>query len=224
MTQPLRDLGYIGCFFFQGSWLDQSSPDIEKCPQLENYILAVAFLPSWFRLAQCFRRYHDCKQRVHLINAGKYFTGILVHFANVFRVKTQSNETLAIFLVMSFISSCYSYSWDIYMDWGLLRAPWSDHKRRLLRPKILFPQWFYYYAAVSNLFLRFFWTLPFIPLFLQVPNWLVATQSLLIVVTIGEGFRRAQWSLIRLENEQVNNLEKYRTILEIPPLPLSDTI
>jgi hypothetical protein len=35
-----------------------------------------------------------------------------------------------------------------------------------------------------------------------------------------EGFRRALWALFRLENEQVNNFEKYRTILEIPPLKI----
>ena len=43
-----------------------------------------------------------------------------------------------------------------------------------------------------------------------------STQFLIMVLTIAEGFRRAQWSLIRLENEQLNNFEKYRTILEIP--------
>jgi hypothetical protein len=33
-----------------------------------------------------------------------------------------------------------------------------------------------------------------------------------------EAFRRSQWSLFRVENENVNNLEKYRNILEIPKL------
>jgi hypothetical protein len=191
MTQPLRDLGYISCFFFQGSWLDQSDPSVEQCPLLEDYILSVAFLPFWFRLAQCFRRYYDCKQRVHLINAGKYFSVILVHFTNVLRVKVQSNETMALFILMSFASSCFSYCWDIYMDWGLLRAPWSDPEKALLRPKILFPKWFYYYAAASNLVLRFLWVLPFIPMIITIPHWKLATQGLLIIVTVGEGFRRA---------------------------------
>jgi hypothetical protein len=31
-----------------------------------------------------------------------------------------------------------------------------------------------------------------------------------------ELFRRWQWALIRIENEQVNNLEKYRHVLDIP--------
>lgn len=33
---------------------------------------------------------------------------------------------------------------------------------------------------------------------------------------IVEGIRRAQWALIRVENENCNNFERYRTILEIP--------
>jgi hypothetical protein len=43
------------------------------------------------------------------------------------------------------------------MDWGLIR---SNEKGKLyLRPKILYPAWFYYYAMASNLFMRFFWVL-----------------------------------------------------------------
>jgi hypothetical protein len=33
-----------------------------------------------------------------------------------------------------------------------------------------------------------------------------------------EAFRRAQWALLRVENEQNNNLEQYRTIPLIPPI------
>lgn len=36
------------------------------------------------------------------------------------------------------------------------------------------------------------------------------------ISTIVEAFRRAQWSLIRIENENVNNFERYRNILQIP--------
>jgi hypothetical protein len=35
---------------------------------------------------------------------------------------------------------------------------------------------------------------------------------------LAEGYRRAQWALFRIENEQVNNPERYRTILQIPPI------
>ncbi len=98
------------------------------------------------------------------------------------------------------------------MDWGLLRSfkkgTWG------LRPKHLLPAWFYYYATVSNTLLRLLWILPLISIFM--PGWVLSTQLLIIIICLGELFRRAQWAIIRLENEQVNNFEKYRTFLEVP--------
>jgi hypothetical protein len=38
------------------------------------------------------------------------------------------------------------------------------------------------------------------------------------ITIMAECFRRAQWSLIRVENEQNNNFEQYRTIPIIPPI------
>ena len=155
--------------------------------------------------------------KIHLLNTGKYFSVILIHFANIFKTLMKSNTTLYAFLIIHTLSSLYSYSWDLYMDWGLLRS--KEPGKRFLRNKILLPPWFYYYAVVSNLILRFSWTLIYLPF---VPSWLHTTPHLLItVLAFAEGFRRAQWALIRLENEQINNFEKYRTILEIPPLKVN---
>ncbi len=36
---------------------------------------------------------------------------------------------------------------------------------------------------------------------------------MIFIFSVGEAIRRAQWSLIRVENENNNNFEKYRTIL-----------
>lgn len=77
-VNPLKDMGNVGCFFSRGYWLTSAETNTSVCPLLENYKLAIAFLPFWFRLMQCFRRYHDTKVRAHLINGGKYFTSIMV--------------------------------------------------------------------------------------------------------------------------------------------------
>jgi len=45
--------------------------------------------------------------------------------------------------------------WDLYMDWGILRS--KNIKVYGLREKITFSKYFYYWAAFSNLMLRFFW-------------------------------------------------------------------
>jgi hypothetical protein len=41
------------------------------------------------------------------------------------------------------------------MDWGMLRS--SNPQKYGLREKITFSKYFYYWAAVTNLILRFFW-------------------------------------------------------------------
>lgn len=65
------------------------------------------------------------------------------------------DSSFYIFVAVSIYSTLYSYSWDLYMDWGLLRS--KEPGKKYLRPKLLYPAWFYYYAIVSNFIMRFFW-------------------------------------------------------------------
>jgi hypothetical protein len=37
----------------------------------------LASLPPWWRLLQCFRRYRDSDEKVHLLNAAKYTSSIM---------------------------------------------------------------------------------------------------------------------------------------------------
>jgi hypothetical protein len=53
---------------------------------VEYSLLAVAFIPFWFRLMQCFRRFHETKLVANLKNAGKYFTSMSVQAVNVVAV------------------------------------------------------------------------------------------------------------------------------------------
>jgi hypothetical protein len=46
---------------------------------------------------------------------------------------------------------------------------------------------------------------------------------LTVISIVLECTRRAQWSLIRVENEQVNNFEQYRSIPIIPPIVIAAT-
>lgn len=109
------------------------------------------------------------------------------------------------------------------MDWGLVHNPLTKkNSHPLLRVKRLLPTWFYYYAIISNLLLRFAWCLPYLPPSVLPAGLQANTQMLFIVLALAEGLRRAQWSLIRIENEQVNNPEKYRAMLEIPAVKEED--
>ena len=146
----------------------------------------------------------------HLVNAGKYLASIIMICANYFYGKNPEMRSIVIYLYT--FATVYSYVWDIVMDWGLCRDS------RMLRDRILYPPRYYYFCTVTNFFLRFAWVLPFLPVTIW-PDTFKNLEGLTLLLAIAEIYRRAQWSLFRLENENINNYEKYRTILEIPRLP-----
>lgn len=84
-VNPLKDVGSISCYFIRGLWLTSQNTDNDHCPMLQNYQLAIAFLPYWFRLAQCLRRYHETQLKAHLVNGGKYFSSLCIQFAAIFK-------------------------------------------------------------------------------------------------------------------------------------------
>jgi len=63
-----------------------------------------------------------------------------------------------IFVAINIISTCFTYYWDLYIDWGLFRD--GDRDPKFLRHKLLYPVKFYYVAALTNLMMRLMWILP----------------------------------------------------------------
>ena len=187
----------------------------------------MGFIPYWFRFAQCLNKYHDSRLKNHLINAGKYFSDLCVPFAALWLVKSKESQLLVdevdiafwVYLTIKIISATYSYAWDIYMDWGLLRQNTPGHPHRFLRDKINYHPYFYYWGIVTDGLLRYWWV---VPLFSVTSgpsaSYFNQLQILSALSIFFEAFRRAQWSLIRVENEQNNNFEAYRTIPIIPPI------
>ena len=98
----LRDAILMVFLFASGQWHDIKSwvkyldPKNDHCERskdmymnwssVEYLLLAVAFVPFWFRLMQCFRRFHETKLVANLKNAGKYFTSMSVQAAHVLAV------------------------------------------------------------------------------------------------------------------------------------------
>ena len=128
---------------------------------------------------------------------------------------------------MKLLSTMYSYGWDLYMDWGLLRTTekyyWGLREDR----KILYHQVFYYFAIVTNFLLRFCWTIFVWKNLFKLEaadssesqfDPLEAYKVQFLVLSLCELIRRTQWALLRVENEQLNNFESYRSISIIPPI------
>ncbi|KAF9582759.1 hypothetical protein BGW38_010800 [Lunasporangiospora selenospora] len=126
-------------------------------------------LPPWLRLLQCLRRYRDTLEWFpHLLNAGKY-TASLVNLFVYFSYRHYGGTPLKVaFIVMSFFTSCYTFLWDIYMDWGLFRFGkfgGAAYGRPFLRPELVYQkEWVYYLAIVLDFFGRFSWVVRLIPM------------------------------------------------------------
>ena len=79
---------------------------------------------------------------------------------------------------------------------------------------------FYYFAMITNFFLRFFWL---ISIYKSDEDSHMNTFEVMTCLSLlAEATRRTIWALIRIENEFHNNFEAYRSIPTIPKLKDDD--
>ena len=192
----------------------------------------VSCAPLWFRFQQCLRRYYDTRQRwPHILNALKYAVAHSVVIVSVFHpaFSDHHSQQWALFrytwLASTIASSLYTFVWDVTQDWGLLRAP-GEGGGGVLRSTLLYGSpWWYYWALSSNLFLRFVWVLTLVPFALfeglesesaeaspaSFFSYLLRSPSILFtLLTAAELFRRFQWTLLRVEWEQITRGSGFR--------------
>ncbi|CAF1138714.1 unnamed protein product [Rotaria sp. Silwood1] len=230
------DIEYFFCFYIYdvGWWPVYSSSPTRGffCYSWPQVLLqtVLMILPSWFRFAQCLRRYRDTKQKFpHLVNAGKYASGFFVIGTNAARRATAihyinhpaSNPFLYIWIITAFIGATYKLIWDFKMDWGFFDKNAGENK--LLRDQIVYPSKPYYYAAmVEDIVFRYIWV---INIFMQ-----FRTRSAEYTDVIGfifgliEIFRRFIWNYFRLENEHLNNCGEFRAVRDISIAPIPNTV
>ncbi|XP_072379362.1 solute carrier family 53 member 1-like [Diabrotica undecimpunctata] len=216
------DMQYFICFYITNdSW--SVGKDANYC--VANFLglrAFVACLPPWFRFAQCLRRYRDTKEAFpHIANAVKYATSFFVVIFStlnkIFDDKFESGENPFFYLWIgsSLISSCYAYTWDIKLDWGLFDAKAGDNK--FLREEIVYSStWFYYFAIIEDFILRFGWAF----LISMTEMGFAVEHSMVTILAPLEVFRRFMWNYFRLENEHLNNCGKFRAVRDISVAPL----
>jgi len=127
-------------------------------------------LPAWFRFLQCLRRYRDTFEWFpHLLNAGKYMTSLINLFV-YFSYRHYGGATLRVcFILVSTVTSIYTFSWDVYMDWGLGRLGKQAQAYPLLRQELVYSRvWVYYLAIVLDFLGRFSWVVRLIPMNINV--------------------------------------------------------
>lgn len=131
LVKPLFQLVFSLCFYISGAWLSDGI-EVGVCADsgtlmrvLNPLILA---LPLWFRFMQCLRRYFDThKRHPNLSNALKYALAQTVVLMGVFSHlstdTTTSTRYQILWVTLLTLSTLYTFCWDVFMDWGLLRQP-----------------------------------------------------------------------------------------------------
>lgn len=80
-------------------------------------------------------------------------------------------------------------------------------------------QFFYYFAIVEDLVLRFVWALSLVLTEMKYVSGDVMTTLLAPL----EVFRRFVWNFFRLENEHLNNCGKFRAVRDISIAPIDSS-
>ncbi|XP_031565789.1 xenotropic and polytropic retrovirus receptor 1 homolog [Actinia tenebrosa] len=216
LVVALLDFQYIICFYSHDWHVDSK----ERICDTNLYGLRplVACLPAWFRFAQCLRRYKDTRDVFpHLVNAGKYSTSFfVVAFSTLAKSNSpESDKFFLLWIVAAIISTCYTLTWDIKMDWGLLdkKAPVEN---KFLREETVYRyKACYYLAMLEDFIFRFLWTLTVSVGDLE----LFHSEILKLVLALCEVFRRFVWNFFRLENEHLNNCGQFRAVRDISFMP-----
>ncbi|XP_027883359.1 xenotropic and polytropic retrovirus receptor 1a [Xiphophorus couchianus] len=228
----LMDFEYLICFYiFELQWSSSKGlipPDSGHhiCHSYWYGLRAIIqCLPAWLRFIQCLRRYRDTKRAFpHLVNAGKYSTTFfVVTFAALYITHQEQGHTdadmfLYLLIVFSTISSLYTLTWDLIMDWGLFDRGAGENT--FLREEIVYPhKAYYYFAIVEDVLLRFAWTVQ-ISLSTMTDPHSVGNIVATILAPL-EVFRRFVWNFFRLENEHLNNCGEFRAVRDISVAPLN---
>jgi len=225
LGQALKDFQFLLCFYISGETIDEDwdkADSLGYCSSSAWWLVAVvACMPAWFRFAQCLRRYRDTKEAFpHLVNAGKYSTTFFVvtfsTLDSAYRTETDKSPFYYLYILSAIISSCYTYVWDIKMDWGFFNAGAGDN--RFLREEIVYSsKGYYYFAIVEDLVLRFSWAYK---LALKEVGFGAYAEFTTSVFAALEVVRRFIWNFFRLENEHLNNCGKFRAVRDISVAPI----
>lgn len=87
------------------------------------------------------------------------------------------------------------------MDWGLITFHRDGRVAR--RHRALYPVIFYVLAVILNFVLRFSWTINRLPGMSHIHSSIIV-----LIIEIGEVFRRSLWNLFRIEWEIINQQDK----------------
>lgn len=223
-----------GCYIFSGDYFvdhkpgapppgSAVSPSCGSVSITQRYITPmVIFCPLWFKLLQCLRQYYNTQSRwPYIPNSIKYGFGMTVVLFGIFNpfylrpgIDSKHRGLIvyhSLWVISYVTTTLFTWVWDVKMDWDLFSmAPKKkgDYRYPLLRGRLLFRHhiWVYYVAIVSNLVLRFLWTLSLLPTATTGPLAYIQSRYSDFLPGV-ELFRRFMCSCFRLEAQQIRRDE-----------------
>jgi len=176
-------------------------------------IAVLASLPYWLRVRQCTVQLSSCPDYIARIpvylNILKYFSAFPPIWLTAYASLGYTMHDLPhITAYLAAINTIYSFLWDVIMDWGLLQ--FTRDGRVLARSRLLLPTLTYLLVTVLNLGLRFSWLINRVPGMDQLHS-----SVIVLIIELGEVFRRAMWAVYRIEWEVIVQQDK---VLEKDPI------
>lgn len=170
MITPIQELMIIYCYFIgpDHDWKTGTTVDFSKrkdrdpieCVIPHKIYTTLPFFIYWIRLAQCLKRYKTQNLPLQLINAAKYFSLIMTQFASLWYSPNpyDYDAKFYIWLTCHLFSTNFCIVWDTHIDFGLVRT--KQPGKYGLRDQINYHPYFYYFAIIENIILRYFWIIP----------------------------------------------------------------
>lgn len=227
LSYSMANIGTVYCVFTGNSYSRCGSSYLD-------YMGFLSALPSYWRFMQCVRRYLDSNDKFpHLLNAGKYASGMLYNGALcTYRISfTQSLKPKKFhrnfFIAVAAVNSIYTSVWDLVMDWSLFQ---QNPKNLFLRSDLYLAgkrnletgsysrrrKWVYYFCMIIDVIIRFEWIFYII---VDTESQQSALNSFILALL--EVFRRFIWVIFRAENEHVANVHLFKITKDAPlPFPV----
>jgi hypothetical protein len=196
LVGPFRDIEYTACYYTH--YFNTFEEKKRLCSNRRPIVILIGIYPYFIRFLQVIKTMWEKKIIFpDILNAIKYILSMLVAISSYY------SKTIEIFgktwLLIAAFSSCWSYCWDMKMDYGLLQ-PGTTNK--FLRNDIFYKRkWVYYTAMFLNLMGRFAWVLTISPD--VVYRW-IRPEFFLMVIYMIEMCRRGMWNFFRIELKHID--------------------
>ena len=202
LVGPFRDIEYTVCYYVHyNNTFDEKK---RLCSSRRPIVILIGLYPYFIRFLQVIKTMWEKKIIFpDVLNAIKYILSMLVAISSYY------SKTIDIFgktwLLIATFSSCWSYCWDMKMDYGLLQYGSSN---RFLRNDLFYKKnWIYYTAMSLNFIGRFAWVLTISPD--VVYRW-IRPEFFLMVIYMIEMCRRGMWNFFRIELKHIDLCKHYQ--------------